>query len=108
MARDPSYHGTHEHAVRFALEVHDDTLQTYEFLKAWSEGNLDEWPEFYEWLDTQSQVDLETQTRQSIVNNLGALLERRNADRKKRRLKADDPMQPIIASIAVGIAERRY
>jgi hypothetical protein len=53
MTRDPSYHGTHEHAVRFALEVHDDTLQTYEFLKAWSEGNLDEWPEFYEWLDQQ-------------------------------------------------------
>lgn len=46
-----SDHGTHEDAVRFALEVHDDTLQTWEFLNAWSRGDLGEWPEFYEWLD---------------------------------------------------------
>ncbi len=49
-------HGTHEQAIEFALYVHNDTLQTYEFLKAWSEGSLEEWPEFYEWLDSQASI----------------------------------------------------
>ena len=53
---DPCYFGTPEHAIRFALEVHDDTLQTYEFLKAWSEGDLVEWPEFIEWLKNSSHT----------------------------------------------------
>lgn len=49
-----AYHGAHEQALNFALNVHDDKLQTYEFLKAWNEGALDEWPEFYTWLDEHS------------------------------------------------------
>lgn len=53
MTRSPDFHGTHAQAMEFALNVHDDTLQTYEFLKAWREGDLGEWPEFYEWLDQQ-------------------------------------------------------
>lgn len=51
-------HGTHEDALAFALDAHDDTLQTYEFLLAWREGALDEWPEFYEWLNARQAVTL--------------------------------------------------
>ena len=43
-------HGSTDEALRFALDVQADTLQTYEFLKAWREGNLKDWPEFYIWL----------------------------------------------------------
>lgn len=43
-------HSTAQQAIDFALDAHDDTLETYEFLKAWREGDLDEWPEFYAWL----------------------------------------------------------
>lgn len=53
MTRAPDFHGTHAQALEFALNVHEDPLQTYEFLKAWREGDLGEWPEFYEWLDQQ-------------------------------------------------------
>lgn len=55
MTRAPCDHGTHAQALEFALNVHDDTLQTYEFLKAWREGALDEWPEYYEWLERQQR-----------------------------------------------------
>lgn len=51
VARAPDDHGTHAEALLFALDVHEDTLQTHEFLQAWSHGSLEEWPEFYEWLD---------------------------------------------------------
>lgn len=53
MARTLHEHGTYEDAVNFALFKHNDQLQTYEFLKAWNEGDLDEWPEYYVWLDAQ-------------------------------------------------------
>lgn len=59
MTRALDNHGTHAQALEFALNVHDDTLYTYEFLKAWSEGALDEWPEFCEWLDRQPAAPLE-------------------------------------------------
>jgi hypothetical protein len=44
-------HGTYEDALTFALDtdVHDTTDQV-EFLRAWRDGALDEWPEFYTWL----------------------------------------------------------
>lgn len=48
-------HGTAMQAINFAfdqLSVERDT-----FLKSWREGDLDEWPEFYEWLRTQKTVD---------------------------------------------------
>lgn len=51
--RAPDDHGTYEDIVTFALNVHDDRLQTYELLEAWNEGNLEEWPEYYEWLEKQ-------------------------------------------------------
>jgi hypothetical protein len=49
--RAPGDHGTHEEIVTFALDVHDDQMQTYELLHGWSHGSLDDWPEYYEWLD---------------------------------------------------------
>lgn len=49
--RKLDHHGDYEDAVRFALDVHDDKLQTYEFLNAWDHGDIDEWPEYYEWLN---------------------------------------------------------
>jgi len=82
--RDPSYHGTHEHAVRFALEVHDDTLQTYEFLKAWSEGNLDEWPEFYEWLDQQPGQKLSLDRLYAQLSPFSAYIGRKITHKKRR------------------------
>lgn len=47
-------HGTHADAMTFALDVHDDPGETYEFLKAWQIGDLREWPEYYEWLNNRS------------------------------------------------------
>jgi hypothetical protein len=54
--RSPSYHGEYSDAVEFALYHNDDISQTYEFLKAWNEGALDEWPEFYEWLSARAAL----------------------------------------------------
>lgn len=51
--RAPGDHGTAEQAIEFALNIHDDTLQTYEFLRGWHDGDLSEWPEYYEWLNKQ-------------------------------------------------------
>jgi hypothetical protein len=47
-------HGTANQAIDFALsEAHE----TYEFLKAWREGDLEEWPEFYVWLSLNPEND---------------------------------------------------
>lgn len=45
-------HGTAEQAIEFALLYYDRDMlgQEREFLKAWQDGSLDEWPLFYEWL----------------------------------------------------------
>lgn len=43
-------HGTALQAMQFATESYIAMSQEREFLKGWVEGNLDEWPEFYEWL----------------------------------------------------------
>lgn len=49
-------HGTSQQAIDFALDVHDDTLETYEFLNAWRDGGAwEEWPEFYVWLAEQEK-----------------------------------------------------
>lgn len=42
-------HGTALQAVNFALD-HEDSGDTNTFLRCWREGDLAEWPEFYEWL----------------------------------------------------------
>lgn len=50
-----SDHGSGEEAIEWLLNHGsvDDRLQAFEFLSAWDEGNLDEWPEYYEWLDAK-------------------------------------------------------
>lgn len=65
-------HGSYEDAVRFALDVHDDHLQTWEFLNAWNHGDLDEWPEFYAWLDVRHprQVPLITRLFRAAILTL--------------------------------------
>jgi hypothetical protein len=47
-------HGTAAQAIEFALDSGDSYLEVDTFLRAWREGDLDEWPEFYEWLEQQS------------------------------------------------------
>lgn len=41
-------HGTALQAIQYAVEW--ERLEADTFLKCWLEGDLDEWPEFYEWL----------------------------------------------------------
>lgn len=56
MKRESWDHGTHAQAIEFLLYHRQAPGEEYEFLKAWNEGDLDEWPEFYEWLDTQTKL----------------------------------------------------
>lgn len=118
-----SDHGTHEQAVKFALEVHDDTLQTYEFLQAWSHGNLDEWPEFYEWLDAQQvappsllpvgKVEVERGLKDALylaVSTLAFHGRDRGTDRQDSMLdgleevarKADPTIRAALAALPLG------
>lgn len=41
-------HGTSSEAIEYALDAF--WPGGIEFLSAWRDGGLDEWPEFYEWL----------------------------------------------------------
>jgi len=66
-------HGSYEDAVNFALNVHDDRLQTYEFLSAWSHGDLDEWPEYSAWLDSRPQTAPETMSGKAMGDVAEAL-----------------------------------
>lgn len=43
-------HGTYQDAVEFLLEHPQAPGDETEFLRAWSDGAADEWPEYYEWL----------------------------------------------------------
>lgn len=43
-------HGTALQAIQYATESYDAMSQEREFLKAWLEGDLDEWPKYYDWL----------------------------------------------------------
>lgn len=49
--------GTYSHALTFALDVYPDMADgagdSTDFLRAWREGALDEYPEFYAWLAEQ-------------------------------------------------------
>lgn len=49
------FHGTALQAIGFAISSFDPDmyLQEREFLTAWLEGDLDEWPLYYEWAQTQ-------------------------------------------------------
>jgi 8-oxo-dGTP diphosphatase len=42
-------HGSAADAIDFALDT-SDGLEADTFLRRWREGDLDEWPDFYEWL----------------------------------------------------------
>lgn len=42
-------HGTANDAVEYALDE-VDIVEEGDFLRAWREGDLEEWPEFYTWL----------------------------------------------------------
>lgn len=46
-------HGTSLQAITFALDV-DTSGEALTFLRSWREGDLEEWPEFYEWLEAQA------------------------------------------------------
>ncbi len=50
-------HGTAAQAIEYALEVipRSDCPEPDTFLRAWREGDLEEWPEFYDWLRTQEK-----------------------------------------------------
>jgi hypothetical protein len=49
-------HGTHNQALEYMLHVMEaDPANQVEFIRAWSYGDLEEWPEFYEWLEDQEQ-----------------------------------------------------
>lgn len=47
------FHGGYSHAVDYALDAdrhESDPANQLAFLQCWREGNLDEWPEYYDWL----------------------------------------------------------
>jgi hypothetical protein len=47
-------HGTANDAIEYALAGNNAAwTQETVFLTAWQEGDLEQWPEFYEWLDAQ-------------------------------------------------------
>ncbi len=48
-------HGTAVQAINYALDHEPDDGMT--FLKAWREGDLGEWPEFYAWLAPVTPIE---------------------------------------------------
>jgi len=49
-------HGTANQAIAFAIDGMNGWCSEPEvFLKAWREGDLTEWPEFYIWLGMQEE-----------------------------------------------------
>jgi len=42
-------HGTAEQAIDFAID--HAAIEADNFLRSWREGDLNEWPEFYRWLN---------------------------------------------------------
>lgn len=50
-------HGTHADALDYINSAIDCAPgEETEFLKAWSDGDLEEWPEYYEWLKDRDQA----------------------------------------------------
>lgn len=56
-------HGTGEQAIRWVLHYADlyTRCQPDQFLQGWEEGDLAEYPEFYEWLEKQTRASSETE-----------------------------------------------
>lgn len=53
-------HGTAEQAIEYALHhAGVCSMEIETFLRQWEQGNLDEWPEYYIWLDEQEREDIE-------------------------------------------------
>lgn len=48
-------HGTANQAIEFTLDNINAAGCEVEFLRAWREGDLVEWPEFYTWLKNQEE-----------------------------------------------------
>jgi hypothetical protein len=50
-------HGTALQAIDWILNHcnSSDRFEIQPFLKSWMEGDLDEWPEFYEWLSREAK-----------------------------------------------------
>lgn len=46
-------HGSANEAIDFALD-HEGTGMTWEFLKSWRQGDLEEWPEYYAFLEERA------------------------------------------------------
>ncbi len=46
-------HGTAEQAIEYAMNHADGEIDA--FLRCWQQGALDEWPEFYTWLEGQER-----------------------------------------------------
>lgn len=47
-------HGTANQAIDYTLSPRVDLgCPAEDFLRSWREGDLDEWPEFYTWLNKQ-------------------------------------------------------
>lgn len=49
-------HGTALQAIEFAIYSPDCRFEEAAFLKNWMEGNLDDFPEFYEWLEKKEST----------------------------------------------------
>lgn len=43
-------HGSAIDAINWALDHEDDLYNMEAFLTGWREGDLSEWPEYYQWL----------------------------------------------------------
>jgi hypothetical protein len=53
--RGLSDHGTAADALEFAFHEIADGDEAWAFLKSWRFGELDEWPEYYAWLETRDE-----------------------------------------------------
>lgn len=52
-------HGTHLQALEYMLErMEEDPANQVAFIRAWRKGDLEEWPEFYEWLEDEEGTEV--------------------------------------------------
>lgn len=66
-------HGTGDQAIDWIMNHAgmDDRCECEVFLKSWMEGDLDEWPEFYEWLAKVSPVPTDEKMTTPIDDGTG-------------------------------------
>lgn len=50
-------HGTAQDAIDFLMAELDNTLDRGDFIEDWTHGDLDAWPEFYDWLNRRAVVE---------------------------------------------------